>query len=86
MADFIDDAQAVNELHQEVSLRNQAARLAPEAQPGYALWDGLNCLDCEEEIPLQRRKMKRCRCMPCQEFLEKRTALAKHNIKAEEET
>lgn len=83
MADFIDDAQAVNELHQEVSLQNQKARLLPDQQPNYAEWDGKTCVECGDDIPLQRVAWQRCRCTPCEDFLEKRKKLEKHNIKAE---
>ena len=47
MADYIDDAQAVNELHQEVSLHNQRLKVAPEQHPDF---DGRHCVDCEVEL------------------------------------
>ena len=64
MADFIDEAQAVNELHQEVSLRNQLAKMQPESHPEF---DGWHCIDCEEEIPAKRLGWGRIRCVECQE-------------------
>lgn len=73
MADFIDDAQAVNELHQEVSLKNQRAKVLPETHPDF---DGAHCVDCAEEIPLQRLQWGRVRCTPCQEYLERTCAAA----------
>jgi RNA polymerase-binding transcription factor DksA len=84
MADTIDDAQSVNELHQEVSLHNFKETLDPKLQPNYDEWDGENCVDCGEGIPAQRVLMLRCRCVSCQEDLEKRIRLSKHNAKIEE--
>jgi RNA polymerase-binding transcription factor DksA len=79
MADFIDDAQAVNELHQEVSLRNQQAKMLPETHPAF---DGVHCVeeDCDVEIPPARLAMFKVRCVDCQSLLEKRQRLARHNI------
>lgn len=67
MADTIDDAQAVNELHQEVSLRNQRAKVLPEQHPDF---DGAHCVDCEVEIPPLRLSWGKVRCVDCQEELE----------------
>lgn len=68
MADFIDEAQAVNELHQEVSLRNQLAKVQPESHPDF---DGLHCIDCEDLIPAPRLLWGRIRCVGCQEHKER---------------
>lgn len=67
MADYIDDAQAVNELHQEVSLHNQSLKVAPEQHPDF---DGVHCVDCEVELHVVRIQMGRVRCVDCQEWLD----------------
>jgi RNA polymerase-binding transcription factor DksA len=78
VADIIDDAQAYNELHQEVSLRNQQAKMLPEAHPDF---DGWHCVDCADKIPAKRLGWGRIRCTSCQERLEYVRRLAKHNVK-----
>lgn len=67
MADIIDDAQAYNELYQEIALKNQRAKSAPESHPDF---DGLHCVECEEEIPAPRLLWGRVRCVGCQEYKE----------------
>jgi RNA polymerase-binding transcription factor DksA len=81
MADIIDDAQAYNELHQEVSLRNQQAKMLPETHPGF---DGWHCVDCEEEIPAKRLGWGRVRCVGCQEFKERADRAMQRNGRLEE--
>lgn len=78
MADIIDDAQRYNELHQEVSLKNQRAKNAPERHPDF---DGEHCVeaDCGVRLPNLRLQLGRIRCVDCQELLEKRQRLARHN-------
>jgi RNA polymerase-binding transcription factor DksA len=68
MADFIDDAQVVNELHQELSLREQRAKVMPETHPDF---DGAHCIDCEDEVPAARLSWGRIRCVGCQEHKER---------------
>jgi RNA polymerase-binding transcription factor DksA len=78
MADYIDDAQAVNELHQDVSLRNQNVKVLPEQHPEF---DGWHCVDCGVEIPAKRLGWGRIRCTDCQEFKERAEAAFKRNGK-----
>lgn len=68
MADYIDDAQAVNELHQEVSLHNHRLKMAPESHPDF---DGQHCVDCECDMPVERLAWGRVRCVECQEHLDR---------------
>lgn len=81
MADFIDDAQAVNELHQEVSLRNQSAKVLPESHPDF---DGWHCVDCGVEIPAKRLGWGRIRCVDCQEHKERTDRAHQRNGRPEE--
>lgn len=76
MADIIDDAQAYNEFYQQVALKNQQAKVAPESHPDF---DGLHCVDCEEEIPALRLLMSRIRCVGCQEYKEHVEHIQRHN-------
>lgn len=64
MADTIDEVQGWNELHLEVSLKNQALRAAAEnaAPEGF---DGVHCVDCEEEIEPERQRLQLIRCAGC---------------------
>lgn len=68
MADYIDEAQAVNELHEHVSLLNQSLKVRPETHPDF---DGKHCVDCGVKIPKERLEWKRVRCADCQEFKER---------------
>jgi len=76
VADFIDDAQAVNELHQEVSLKNQQAKVLPEVHPGF---DGWHCVDCDVEIPAKRLGWGRVRCVDCQDHKEREDKARERN-------
>lgn len=69
MADIIDDAQAYNELHQDISLRNLRALSLPEKHPDF---NGADCIDCGIGIPTQRLSMGKIRCVDCQHELELR--------------
>jgi RNA polymerase-binding transcription factor DksA len=35
-------------------------------------FDGVHCVDCEDEIPPQRLRMGKARCVGCQTILERR--------------
>lgn len=66
MPDPIDEAQAVNELHQDVSLRNARAEAAA-VPPGF---NGVDCVDCDEPVEEGRLKLKLFRCLECARALE----------------
>jgi len=67
MADDIDSAQEVNELHQELSLIAARAKAQPEQHDKF---DGKHCVDCEEPIPPVRLALGRVRCVDCQSIIE----------------
>lgn len=71
MADTIDDAQAVNELHQELSLR--AFRLRVRTPP--LEFDGTNCTDCGEAVEPPRLALGFWRCIDCATRLEQQQRL-----------
>ncbi len=67
-ADPVDEAC---ELAAALPLRGIAqasAACAPEQHEGF---DGLHCVDCEEEIPAARLALHRVRCVECQTILER---------------
>ena len=68
MPDLADNADAVNELWTADAERRARGKSAPEYDPSF---DGLNCVDCCEEIPSARLAMGRVRCVECQTIVEK---------------
>lgn len=62
MTDTIDEVQRWNELHLEVSLKNQSLKNQPEEPEGF---DGFHCFDCGDLIEPERLTLKRCRCAEC---------------------
>jgi RNA polymerase-binding transcription factor DksA len=67
-ADAMDQASSVTELFLEGALAEQRAAAAPETHPDF---DGTHCVECGDDIPSERLALKRVRCCPCQEQLEK---------------
>ncbi len=67
MADIVDAADAVTELWTADAERRARGKSAPEIHPEF---DGLNCVDCCEEIPSARLAMGKVRCVECQVTLE----------------
>lgn len=82
MADTIDDAQAVNELHQEISQRNRDARRAEETKPPPE-FNGRDCIECEDIIEPIRLAHKFYRCACCQVQFEKDEKMRSINGRAE---
>lgn len=76
MADIIDDAQAYNETYQAAALATQRAKVLPESHEDF---DGEHCLDCGDEMPLQRLAWGRIRCVSCQEFKERVETVQRRN-------
>lgn len=68
MADEIDIAQELNELHYEQSMR--AFRLRLKAAP--ADFDGTHCVDCAEPVEPERLKLGFWRCIECASLIELR--------------
>ena len=66
MGDFVDDAQAVNELHQDVSLRNKLAEIRAVPKE----FDGKHCGECGELIEPARLALRLYRCLDCARALE----------------
>ena len=71
MPDIADLAEGVTEMLLQESLRQQIGKGEPQRHPDF---DGLHCVDCEEEIPPLRLTQWRVRCVPCQEDADSLTA------------
>lgn len=54
------------------SLNKQREQIRPETHPDF---DGETCVSCGDDIPPERLKMGRVRCVYCQDELEKRAKL-----------
>ena len=71
MPDIADIADAPIELHRAESERQARGKSGPESHPDF---DGLHCVDCEDEVPVERLAMGKIRCVSCREILESRRA------------
>ena len=61
-------ADVLNATASHAARSTAAAALRPQHHP---LFDGLNCLDCGDEIPERRLKMGRIYCVTCQTEIER---------------
>jgi phage/conjugal plasmid C-4 type zinc finger TraR family protein len=71
VTDIYDQASVIEELHRQHALDRQRAQSnGPDTRY-------LDCMDCGESIPLQRRKAVRncCRCIDCEKAAEARKKL-----------
>ena len=74
--DVCDDADIASILEMGFiakALAEHKNKVAPETHPDF---DGLHCIDCDEEIPELRLKMGRMRCVHCQSELELKNKLS----------
>lgn len=73
-SDVLDQAQAINEQHQESSLAMARAKLLPEqVKNPDGTWPFPDCKDCGDEIPEGRLALGKIRCLSCQDILERRS-------------
>lgn len=54
------------------ALSKHKEKVAPEKHPDF---DGENCIDCGNEVPIERLRLGRIRCVYCQTELEKRNKI-----------
>lgn len=80
MADLMDEVQRWNELHTEVSLKNQSIKVMPEQHPDF---DGQHCVDCADPVEPERLTWGRIRCAGCQDLKEREDAARARNGRAE---
>ena len=71
MADIFDTAQAFQACLNHDAEARARGKSAPEIQPGFEAFNGLNCVDCGEVIHPVRLAAGRVRCTECQDFLER---------------
>lgn len=71
MADIFDTAQAFQARLNSDAETRQRGKSAPEIQPGFEAFNGLNCVDCGDAIHPVRLAAGRVRCTECQDFLER---------------
>lgn len=67
-ADPVDEA---TELAAALPLRGIAQASAACAPEHHEDFDGLHCVDCDEEIPAARLALRRVRCVECQTIIER---------------
>lgn len=67
MADFCDIGSETTERCNAEAIQRQVGKSAPESHPDF---DGLHCVDCDDEIPARRLAMWKVRCVGCQGALE----------------
>jgi len=67
MPDLADIASDWIEQHQADAERHARGKSQPESHPDF---DGEHCVDCGDEIPIERLKMGKVRCVFCQRVLE----------------
>lgn len=66
--DIFDQASDQEEAYRSAAIRAASGSLR-ESHPEF---DGATCLDCSDEMPVERLKLGRIRCVRCQTLLEKR--------------
>ena len=75
-ADPLDQASALQEAHNDESLRKARLAAAPEqVRDLNGNWPTLECVDCDERIEEHRLEMGRIRCFACQTALERENRL-----------
>jgi RNA polymerase-binding transcription factor DksA len=65
--DEVDLAQMQAQRSLDALLEAHQAKMKPETHPDF---DGIHCLDCDNDIPALRLQMGKIRCVHCQTALE----------------
>ena len=71
MADIIDTANAFAARLNDDALDRARGKSEPESHPDF---NGLNCVDCGDDILPARLLLNKVRCLDCQEVLESKKA------------
>lgn len=69
-SEVLDEAEQAQmlQLQEQATISYRAREMnRPETHPDF---DGLHCVDCDDEIPALRLALRRVRCVHCQELLE----------------
>lgn len=67
--DETEFAQHMEQVQTNEAVKNAVAKARPEYHPEF---DGVHCIECDEEIPQARLKLQKIRCIHCQSEIEKR--------------
>ena len=67
-----ESSEALVELQTEIALKQaRAAATRRQCMESWASeWDGFTCLECEDDLPVQRIALGRVRCVKCQAYIE----------------
>lgn len=68
-SDNLDQASAIQDVMNNSGIAAAALKVAPEKHPSF---DGENCVNCGDAMPVVRLAYGRIRCVTCQTILEKR--------------
>lgn len=68
-SDNLDEAAELQQKLNDSATAKVRNKLAPEIHPDF---DGKHCVDCADDMPKLRLKMRRVRCVICQTVKEKR--------------
>lgn len=66
-ADELDRASVLQDQMNEQALAVVQANNKPETHPDF---DGISCIECADELPPIRLKLRKVRCVTCQTILE----------------
>lgn len=69
--DDADHAQEQIEAFNEAAIARQRKLAQNEDKEAREEWDGVHCVRCWIELPVQRADAGRIRCVTCQEIVEK---------------
>lgn len=78
--DAADESEQTIAINQAVAEIRALGYSVPETHPNF---DGVHCVECDDELPMLRRSMQKVRCTACQEWLEKGRRLAALNVKVQ---
>jgi len=67
--DEAEFAQYVEQAQTDAAVKSAVAKARPEYHPDF---DGVHCIECDEEIPEARLKLQKIRCIHCQSEIENR--------------
>ena len=79
--DEIDRASAITDAYNEACIDHARQAMKPQQEPDEnGVYPFTDCVDCGDEIPVERLKMGRVRCTICQEILERKGRIyARHS-------
>lgn len=69
-SDNLDIASELQDKFNQRGILESQAAMAQQTDPDF---DGVNCLDCDADIPATRIALGRMRCVDCQDVLERKS-------------